>query len=217
MDFFKKISSVASRAISLVVGASLVLVGVSLLSCSNEDEYNTDQRESIVTFLEGSHTPTLISYEDVLTSVEQDPEFYTEFVNSSYRYIRDYYSSSRDSKSTVTSKSTITITFWIYDFSSYSQPNELTTMPLYTNDSTLESALEDSGLNTTHWDFEPYTVKLSSEDSIIIGAREALIGCKEEDFVEIYMTYNTAYDNTLIGTVEEYTPIAMFCQIDKVE
>ncbi|MFR9650373.1 MAG: hypothetical protein SNJ33_01385 [Rikenellaceae bacterium] len=187
------------------------------LACSSGDSDYDDQSSSIVSFLEGSHSPTLISYQEALSSLDDDPEFYTEFINSSYRYIRDYYNSDRDNKSVVDSKSTITITFWLYDFSSYSSIDESTTVPLYTNDASLKDALIEIGLNTTYWEFEPLKIKLSDGDSIIIGAREALIGCKEGDFVEIYMTYNTAYDDTIIGVVGETTPIAMFCQIDSVE
>ncbi len=194
----------------------LALLGLGV-ACSSEDEEYDTQSEYIVSFLESKHSPTLISYQEAITSIDEDLPFYTEFINSSYRYIRDYYDSSRDGKSEITSSSTITITYWVYDFSGYSQPDEYTTEPIYTNDPTLEDALIALGLNTTWWDFSPKIIKLSSEDSIIIGAREALIGCKEGDFVEIYMTYNTAYGDNIVGVIEKMTPMAMFCRVDSVE
>ena len=45
----------------------------------------------------------------------------------------------------------------------------------------------------------------------------ALVGCREKDVVELYMTYNQAYGEKLImGLMTKQCPVAFFCTINKV-
>ena len=51
---------------------------------------------------------------------------------------------------------------------------------------------------------------------IIKGMADALLGCREGDAVEVYMTYNMAYGDALINFIPEQSPIAVFYTIDSV-
>ncbi len=210
MSISEKISTALCAPLLFAVGLTLLLS-----SCSQEDTDFDTQDSYIVSFLTTSHDPILIAESNIEYSPESEPEFYTKFINSSYRYIHDYYSSDRASKTEVTSSSIVTITFWSYDFSSYTMPTS-STAPFFTNDATIESALEEYGLNTEFWDFSPLEIDLSKDD-ILIGLNRALVGCRDGDYVEIYMTYNVAYGNTAVGVIPELTPIAMFVQIESVK
>ena len=49
------------------------------------------------------------------------------------------------------------------------------------------------------------------------GLQAALVGCREKDVVELYMTYNQAYGEKLImGLMTKQCPVAFFCTINKV-
>ena len=48
------------------------------------------------------------------------------------------------------------------------------------------------------------------------GLRRALVGCREGDVVEIYMTYQAAYDDEIIGLVPKESPLAWLLTVDKV-
>ena len=53
---------------------------------------------------------------------------------------------------------------------------------------------------------------------IIKGLQAALLGCREGDRVEAYMTYNMAYgDKNYMYMIPVQTPVAVFFRVDKVE
>lgn len=83
------------------------------------------------------------------------------------------------------------------------------TVPYYTNDAALKSFLEGRGLNTEWWTFEPLTVDMR-HPGIIKGMADALLGCREGDAVEVYMTYNMAYGDDYFGIIPKESPIAWF-------
>ncbi len=186
-----------------------------LASCTNVTETETieEQQEDIVSFLTGSHSPTLIWEGDVAESIYDEPEFYTTYGNTAYRYIEDYYSEERDGKSIAYEGSTVELTFWCYDFSTYSKPSD--SYLYFTNDPAYEVPLQEAGLNTEYWSFEPLTIVLGKGD-ILKAIEASLVGCKEGDSVEIYMTYNMAYGSDWIGLSSLESPIAFFCTIDSV-
>ncbi|MDE5906634.1 MAG: FKBP-type peptidyl-prolyl cis-trans isomerase, partial [Alistipes sp.] len=73
------------------------------------------------------------------------------------------------------------------------------------------------GLTLGVWDFEPLEVDMR-DPGIIKGLRLALLGCREGDRVEAYMTYNMAYgDKTYMYFLPKETPVAIFFSVDKVE
>lgn len=190
----------------------MMLLGVA---CSGDDaDLISEQREDIVEFLTTTHSPTLILESEVGESLDDDPFFYTLVNNTAYRYIEDYYNSERASKQEAKSGDTLYITFWCYDFSSYVTPSD--SYLYYTNDPTYESLLQEAGLNTEYWNFEPQRVVLGNGD-ILKAIESSLVGCREGDKVEIYLTYNVAYGSNWVGVTTLESPIAFFCTIDSIE
>lgn len=184
--------------------------------CSQEDEILPRQKEQTVSFLRSSHTPRLVPEE------EADPEsqspYYTTAGNTVYRYITDVYNPDRAEWPEVTRTSTVTITFraYVFTYSTIVTEGQQLTMPYYTNDPDLEYALYEAGLTPGAWPFEPYVVDMRSP-GIIKGLRLALLGCREGDYVEAYMTYNMAYGDPYMYTVPRESPVAYFFTVDKVE
>ena len=70
---------------------------------------------------------------------------------------------------------------------------------------TLKS-LSSEGLNTEYWTTEPVVVKLG-ESSIIKGVEQSLLGCREGDKVEVYMTHNAAYEDKAMGILKKESPV----------
>ncbi len=193
----------------------LLLAMLFVCGCSayDQDEID-DQREDIVSFLTTKHSPLLIAESDVADSLDDDPEFYTTYSDRAYRYIVDYYNQERLNRTEVKSGDTIYLTFWCYDFSTYATPSD--SYLYFTNDPTYESALQAAGLNTEYWSFEPSKVVLGNGD-ILNAIEKSLIGCREGDTVEIYLTYNLAYGSNWVGLTTLESPVAFFCSIDSIE
>ena len=146
--------------------------------------------------------------------------YYTVSGDAVYRYITDIYNPDRVNWPEVTPASTVKITFRAYVFT---YANIVTTgsennwtVPYYTNDAALKSFLEGRGLNTEWWKFEPLTVDMRHPD-IIKGLADALLGCREGDAVEVYMTYNMAYGDDYFGLIPNESPIAWFFTVDAVD
>ncbi len=195
---------------NILLFALLLLVG-----CSDVDlDLLEDQQEDIVSFLTSSHSPTLIAESDLAESLEYQPAFYTTTGTTVYRYIADWYNADRDAQREVVMGDTLYITFWCYDFSSYSTPSS--SYLLYTNDPLYEDAYIEAGLNVEYWDFSPKEIVLGSGD-ILKSIETALIGCREGDSVELYLTYNMAYGSEWIGLSSLEESIAFFCTIDSIE
>ncbi len=196
---------------NIVIFSLLLFVAVA---CGDDSDLIAEQREDIITFLESSHSPVLIAESAIADSIEDDPEFYTVISYGVFRYIEDYYNSSRASKQEVKSGDTLTLTFWSYDFSGYTTPTSSNLF--YTNDPTYEYTFESAGMNTEYWSFEPLEIVLGKGD-ILKAIETSLVGCKEGDNVEIYLTYDSAYGSTWIGVSNLEEPIAFFCTIESIE
>ncbi|MFR9523920.1 MAG: hypothetical protein SNH94_05040 [Rikenellaceae bacterium] len=191
------------------------LMGVLFAACSDVDQDTLeDQQEDIVDFLTTDHDPLLISESEVAESLDNDPEFYTTTGTTAYRYIVDYYNPDRATRTEVKSGDTLWLTYWCYDFSSYSTPSS--SYLYFTNDPSYKDALVEAGLNVEYWSFEPSKVVLGQGD-ILNAIETSLVGCREGDFVEIYLTYNMAYGSVWIGVSSLESPIAFFCTIDSIE
>jgi FKBP-type peptidyl-prolyl cis-trans isomerase len=72
------------------------------------------------------------------------------------------------------------------------------------------------GLTSGAWSFEPLQIDMRS-GNIIKGLRLALLGCRQGDEVEAYMTYNMAYGDTNFSTIARESPLAWFFTVDAVE
>ncbi len=204
---------------------------VLLMSCSKEEDILPNQQERIVSFLTGTHSPRLLSEADAAVSLDNNPPYYSTFGNTTYRYIADVYDAERLSRPEVTEGSRIDITFSLYDFSEYRSPTTETCV--YSNDTVMINQLVKDGLNPTQWvqcdetgvplvdengQFVPQACEITvGGKDILKGLQTAFVGCREEDEVEFYMTYNEAYGEKLIvGLMPKQSPVALFCTINKV-
>ena len=192
-----------------LLAALLLLAG-----CSQEEETLPNQRNSIVSFLTSPHAPQLISEEAVAESPDENPPFYTAKGNTVYRYISNYYDSGRASRAEVKSGSRVSITFRAYVFSMRNITDS--DMPFFTNDPDLEQALYEAGLTPGVWKFEPMELTLG-QSGIIKGLELALLGCRQGDEVECYMTYNMAYGDTNFATIPRESAVAIFFTVNGVD
>lgn len=192
-----------------LLAALLLLAG-----CSQEEETLPNQRNSIVSFLTSTQAPQLISEEAVAESPDENPPFYTAKGNTVYRYISNYYDSGRASRAEVKSGSRVSITFRAYVFSMRNITDS--DMPFFTNDPDLEQALYEAGLTPGVWKFEPMELTLG-QSGIIKGLELALLGCRQGDEVECYMTYNMAYGDTNFATIPRESAVAIFFTVNGVD
>ena len=192
-----------------LLAALLLLAG-----CSQEEETLPNQRNSIVSFLTSTHAPQLISEEAVAESPDENPPFYTAKGNTVYRYISNYYDSGRASRAEVKSGSRVSITFRAYVFSMRNITDS--DMPFFTNAPDLEQALYEAGLTPGVWKFEPMELTLG-QSGIIKGLELALLGCRQGDEVECYMTYNMAYGDTNFATIPRESAVAIFFTVNGVD
>ena len=192
-----------------LLAALLLLAG-----CSQEEETLPNQRNSIVSFLTSTHAPQLISEEAVAESPDENPPFYKAKGNTVSRYISNYYDSGRASRAEVKSGSRVSITFRAYVFSMRNITDS--DMPFFTNDPDLEQALYEAGLTPGVWKFEPMELTLG-QSGIIKGLELALLGCRQGDEVECYMTYNMAYGDTNFATIPRESAVAIFFTVNGVD
>ena len=197
------------RNLSILAFVVLLFVG-----CKQEDAILTKQQESTVRFLTSSHNPRLMSEQDAAVSLEEKPEYYTNYGNIAWRYIATTYAEGRDGWLEADRNDTVEISFDAYVFN-YSDPKNAT--PYWSNrQATIDRFVANNKyFDPQYWSTEPYVIRLDSEDGMP-GLRRALVGCREGDVVEIYMTYQAAYDDEIIGVVPKESPIAWLLTVDKV-
>ena len=188
-----------------------VALPVLLSGCSEEKDILPEQRQKIVSYLERTHTPTLVS--EAGADEEGQLPFYTTAGSTVYRYIVNYYRPDRESDPEVTADSKVTITFRAYVFN-YSNITD-STFPFYSNDPLLLKAYEDLGLTPGAWSFEPLTLDMRGD--ILKGLRHALLGCRAKDEVEAYMTYNEAFGDKYFTTIPRESPVAWYFTVESVE
>ena len=205
--------------ITTLITAALLLLG----SCSKEDEdVLLKQKERMVSYLESTHNPRLVAEDAVEEGVEQP--FYTAVGDGAYRYIDGYYNPERPNRKEVTEQSKVTITFsaYLFNFTNITTDGSRITLPYYSNNPLYEELFyrptEEGGAGLTPgaWSFEPLVIDLASA-SLIQGLRLALIGCRERDRVEAYMTFNMAYGDDYLNIIGKEQPIAYFFTVDAVE
>ena len=205
--------------IATLIAAALLLLG----SCSKEDEdVLLKQKERMVSYLESTHNPRLVAEEAVEEGVEQP--FYTIVGDGAYRYIDGYYNPDRPNRTEVTAQSKVTITFsaYLFNFTNITTDGSRITMPYYSNNPLYKEIffkpVEEGGAGLTPgvWSFEPLVIDLKS-DALLEGLRLALIGCRERDRVEAYMTFNMAYGDHYLNIIGKEQPIAYFFTVDAVE
>lgn len=147
-----------------------------------------------------------------MNSLEVNPEFYETLNRDLYRYVADYYNEEREERPLVERGDEVSLTFTAYTFTG-GMPTKANAY--YSNDSTILAQLKESGLNAEYWSEEPLVINLGSTN-IINGVAESLIGCRQGDSVEVYMTYEEAYKNKVVGIVPHRSAVAWFYTIDSV-
>ncbi|MBQ6572301.1 MAG: FKBP-type peptidyl-prolyl cis-trans isomerase [Alistipes sp.] len=195
--------------IAFVVAASLLFS----VACGDEAvDMAETQRNSIVSYLTSSHSPRLINKKDVGQALEKNPPFYEQVEYNTFRYIDDYYNPERESRVQVAEGDEVELTFTAYIFSG-SKP---AVSAIYlTNDQVQIDALQNTGLNVEYWKAEPLRVKIG-QTNIIKGVEVSLIGCREGDSVEVYMTLDAAYGDDVVGVVPLESSVVWYYTIDKV-
>lgn len=192
----------------------LCALPVLFCGCSEEEDVLPEQRRRIVSYLESTHLPALIPESEVEQGSHQ--ACYTVSGSTVYRYIdvTQYYDPNRETLPEVTPNSIVTLVFGIHIFNYTNIP--ATQLPLYSNDANLAEDYYRNGLTPGAWPFEPLTINMR-EGGILNGLRDALLGCREGDYVEAYMTYNMAYGDKYFGTIPRESPIAVFFTVRNIE
>lgn len=192
-----------------------VVLLLFVVSCNNEtDTKLTTQQDSISKYLTSSHQPRLISEAEADSSLDDQPHYFTQWGLDIYRYISTMYAEGRDEAEVVETGDKLRIVYTAYIFKNSAPTIE----NMYaTNDPTSIEKLEASGLDTEYeWSTEPFEFILGEGD-VLESLETALVGCREGDSVEVYLTYKAAYGNNYIGKVPSYSSVVWFVDIVSVE
>lgn len=199
--------------------------------CSDEEEVLPAQQERIVSYLTGAHDPRLVTEQEAGESLEIDVPYYSTFGNTAYRYIRDVYDEERLARTEVAWGDELTLTYSSYVFEGRAPSKEAC---FASNDAAVLEELIGDGLNPQLWvetdpvtgeplrDPEtqaliPFEKRVRVGGDLLDGLSPALAGCREGDYVEIYLTYNLAYgDKEIVGLVPKQSPVLFVCTIDRV-
>ncbi len=185
-----------------------------LAGCKQDDTVLTTQQTSTVRYLESGHTPRLMSEDAAKESIDENPEYYTVYGHGeAYRYIATMYDEGRDARTEIEAGDTADIYFDAYVFNYASLANAA---PYWSNREETIAALEQTGggLNIEYWSVDPLALRAGGR--ALKGISRALIGCREGDRVEVYMTYKAAYGSGIVGVVPKESPVAWFFTVEKV-
>ena len=191
------------------------MVWLAFVAGCNDDEVDVaeNQRTAIISYLTSSHSPRLIDIRDVPNSMEAKPAFYERLEYNTYRYIASYYDQGREAKRMVREGDEVSLTYIACRFTG-GQPSLANVYA--TNDASVLAELREAGLNTEFWPVEPLMVKIG-QTRILKGVTLSLVGCREGDAVEAYMTLDAAYGDDVVGVAGDESAIAWFYTIDSVE
>lgn len=192
----------------------LILSVILTVACGDDsDSVLTSQQSSMTSYLKSTHSPRLIPEDELDSSLDQNPQYYTTFGQTAYRYISTLYDDGRDSRTLIEWGDEVEISYTAYIFAY----KAVTTENIYA--SNMEESIEAlrmAGLDTSYeWTTDPLVIELGSTN-IIKGVESSLVGCREGDKVEVYMTFTMAYDDNTIGVVPYRSPVAWYFTIDKV-
>lgn len=179
--------------------AVVTFVAAMVVSCSNEtDTTLNSQQNNITSYLKGSHQPRLIPESELSNSLDNNPQFYTQWGLDIYRYIATYYDAGRDDKNVAEAGDKLELRYTAYIFNN-SKPT-IDNM-FATNDEAAINELKSKGLNTSYeWTTEPLQATLGNGD-ILESLETAIEGCREGDSIEVYLTFESGYGNKYVGMV----------------
>lgn len=195
-----------------IIGLSAIMSLIFAVGCGENVDVADNQRTTIERFLSSSHVPRLINVVDVDNSLELNPAFYERLDYSVYRYIATYYDKDRSDKPAIKEGDEVTLTYTAYVFTGSTPTIASAYM---TNDPAVIQSLNANGLNAEYWKAEPLTIKIG-HTNIIKGVATSLIGCREGDKVEAYMTLDAAYGDDVVGVVPLESAVAWFYTIESV-
>ena len=182
-----------NKVLKISLSVVVALAAVVAMSCSNEsDQKLISQQSAISNYLKGSHKPKLIPEEELSSSLDEQPEYYVQWGLDLYRYIATMYAEGRDSWVEIDADSSVAIRYKAY---------------IFTNGAPSVSALYATN---------PYVIQLGTTD-VIEGLEQALVGCREGDSVEIYMTYEMAYGKQFIGMIPSRSSVVWYVDILEVK
>ena len=194
----------------LIYMAMVVMAATILSSCNKDEDMLTSQKDKIVKYLTSSRR--MVEQSEVGNVIEENPPFYNAFGQSVYRHITNYYEAGRDEWSEVGATSSVKIEFAAYTFNG----SEPTINNLYwSNIPAIISEFESkSGHNYSDliWSDEPIVVQLGRGE-VIDGLEAALVGCRDQDSVQVYMTSEAAYGKQIIGSVPKNSSVAWYIKI----
>ena len=192
----------------------LALVVILFAGCKQEDTVLTKQQDSTVRYLESSHNPRLISEKAAAESLEEFPQYYTNYGNLAWRYIATLYDEGRESWVEADRNDVVEISFDAYVFN-FSTPTASNLYWSNRQSSIDKFVLGNKYFDPQYWTTDPYVIRLDSEDGMP-GLRRALVGCREGDTVEVYLTYQTAYGKEIVGVVPKQSALAWYLKVEKV-
>ena len=188
----------------------LVVCAIVASGCNNDVDMLTKQKDAIVRYLTSSRR--MVAQEEAGSVIEENPAFYTQFGQDVFRHVTNYYEEGRDEWTMVEPTSTLDISFAAYIFSG-SEPQK--SQLYWSNIPTLISEVEASNKNQYDhlvWSEEPLTVQLG-RGVVLKGLEEALVGCYDQDSVQVYMTSAAAYGKSAIGSVPKDSSVAWYIKI----
>ena len=182
-------------------------------SCNEEGDVFTTQQSNIVKYL--TSTRRLIAEEEIGNVIEDNPPFYSTFGRYAFRHIPNFYEQGRDEWSVIEHGDRVEIEFNAYVFEG-SEPS--INSVYWSNSPTTISKIESSKTNPyvdLDWAETPLSFVVGKGE-VIKGLDEALVGCHDQDSVQIYMTYTMAYDKQVVGTVPKRASVAWYMKIVNV-
>lgn len=184
------------------------------MSCKkDEDDTLSKQQTSITSYLRNNRR--MVEEKELPQVLEENPPFYTQLSLDLYRTIPNYYDKERKERKDVTVGSEIEVNLNAYIFTS----GEPQLAALYwCNNPAMIYLIKNGTPNpfvTLDWPREPISVTVGRKE-VIRGVDEALVGCKELDSVQVYMTFQKAYGSNIIGVVPKKSAVAWYIKILRV-
>ena len=199
--------------IRILAAAATAAAALAVAGCKQTEDLMTTQQTAIVRYLESSHQPRLISEEAARESLDEQPQYYSVIGHKAYRYIANMYYEGREQQPQAEEGDTVEISFDAYVFNYSSVTNSV---PYWSNRAATIAALEQLGghLDPQFWSTEPLAVTAGKD--AVYGVSKLLVGCRQGDTVEAYMTYQAAYGNRIVGLVPKESPVAWLLTVEKV-
>ncbi len=186
---------------------AIVMVAMLALACEDEGLLLTE-RDNIEKFL--TSTRQMVAEEDIGTVIEENPKFYTVFGRYAYRYIDNYYDADRESRAVVEWGDEVQLRFNAYTFTTTEPSNSA---PYWSNVPEMIDKLGKHG--DLSWSREPLVIRLGTTE-VIEGVERSLVGCREQDSVQVFMTSSLGYGKRLVGSVPKRSSLAWYMKIEKV-